>query len=439
MVIQLPYEYVDKAVTPWGGMRLMKEFINKTAIEKKVAELDLPKPGSNRGYNSYQIIESFWTSVWLGANRFAQSGVLRYDKVLPQIFGWKDVPSQSTYSRFFNKFSQTDNLRWFTELQQWFFGELNLSKLTVDFDSSVMTRYGEQEGSTKGYNPMKPGRNSHHPLFAFVAETRMVLNGWLRQGRTHSANNFESFLAHTLQIAAPKQIGLARCDSGFYGERIAKLFEDHSIRYIIAARITKPLKQELLSIRNWVEIEKGICVAEFYYQGHRWSKARRMIVVRQNTTLRPKAVGKTLFTDEQLGEVYRYAAMVTDINDLPPSQIWLMYRGRADAENRIRELKEDFGMDGFCMQKFAATESAFLWVMMAYNLISLFRQIVLQSKSQQTLGTMRVHCFALGSWVATHAHKSTLKMSVAFKKRSWLDGLFSQIDLIKPPYSFSIA
>jgi hypothetical protein len=437
MVFELPYEYADKSVTPWGGMRLMKSFINKTQIEQKMASLGLPEPGSNRGYSSYNILESFWTSVWLGANRFAQSGVLRYDKVLPQIFGWKDVPSQSTYSRFFNKFSETDNLRWFTELQQWFFSELNLEKLTVDFDSSVMTRYGEQQGSTKGYNPAKPGRNSHHPLFAFVAETRMVLNAWLRQGKTHSANNFESFLAHTLQIAAPKQIGLARCDSGFYGERISKLFEENNIRYIIAARITKPLKQELLSIKNWVEPEKGIQLAAFYYQAHGWSKARRMIVVRQNTVLRPKAVGKTLFTDEQLGEAWRYGAMVTDITDLPPAQIWMMYRGRADAENRIKELKEDFGMDGFCMQKFAATECAFLWVMTAYNLLSLFRQVVLQTKSQQTLSTIRVHCFAIGGWVANHAHKSVLKMSVALKKRKWLDGLFSQINLIQSPYSFS--
>jgi hypothetical protein len=133
-------------------------------IEQQINLLDLPKPGSNRGYDSYNIIESFFVSVWLGANRFAQSGILRYDKVLPQIFGWKDVPSQSTYSRFFNKFSQASNHKFFTSLQQRFFTELQLKNLTVDFDSSVVTRYGDQQGATKGYNPAKPGRNSHHAV-----------------------------------------------------------------------------------------------------------------------------------------------------------------------------------------------------------------------------------------------------------------------------------
>ena len=59
MVFQLPYEYVDKSVTPWGGMRLMKEFLNKTNIEEQIKLLDLAKAGSNRGYDPYNILESF--------------------------------------------------------------------------------------------------------------------------------------------------------------------------------------------------------------------------------------------------------------------------------------------------------------------------------------------------------------------------------------------
>ncbi|HLL42301.1 MAG TPA: IS1380 family transposase [Segetibacter sp.] len=435
MVFQLPYEFVDKSVTPGGGMGLMKEFLNKTNIEEQINLLDLPKAGSNRGYGAYNIIESFFVSVWLGANRFAQSGVLRYDKVLPEIFAWRDVRSQSTYSRFFNKFTQASNHRFFTSLQQWFFRELQLKNLTVDFDSSVVTRYGDQQGATKGYNPAKPGRNSHHPLFAFVAETRMVLNAWLRRGKTHSSNNFESFLAHTLEIAAPKQIGLARCDSGFYSNSIFKLFDTHNIPFIIAAKMTQPMKLELFAIKNWVEVDKGIHIAEVKYKAHDWEKQRRVVVVRQNTNIGPKAVGKMLFTEEQLGEAWRYGAMVTSL-DLPALQIWNMYRQRADAENRIKELKEDFGMDGFCMKEFYATESAFLWVMIAYNLISLFRQVVLQTKTQATLSTLRVQCFALGSWVAKHAGKTVLKMSVAIKRRSWLDGLFGKIEQLKNTYVF---
>ncbi len=38
---------------------------------------------------------------------------------------------------------------------------------TVDLDSTVLCRYGEQEGSLKGYNPNKPGRRRIIPWWHF--------------------------------------------------------------------------------------------------------------------------------------------------------------------------------------------------------------------------------------------------------------------------------
>jgi len=83
-------------------MKLMKNFIDQTGIKTYLESLDLPQPGSNRGYNPKDIVESFWVSVWIGASRFAHSSWLRCDKALKEIFSWKEVPSQSTYNRFFH-------------------------------------------------------------------------------------------------------------------------------------------------------------------------------------------------------------------------------------------------------------------------------------------------------------------------------------------------
>ena len=88
-------------------MKLMKDMLDGIGIKEFMDKLDLPEKGSNRGYEPTQIIECFWTSIWIGAGRFSHSAYLRYDKVLHEIFGWKQAPSQSTYSRFFQKFSLT--------------------------------------------------------------------------------------------------------------------------------------------------------------------------------------------------------------------------------------------------------------------------------------------------------------------------------------------
>lgn len=78
---------------------------------------------------------------------------LRQDETLAAIFGCESLPSQSTYSRFFGKFSQARNTAVFPPLQRWIFSQINIGAVTVDFDSTVITREGAQEGSAKGYNP----------------------------------------------------------------------------------------------------------------------------------------------------------------------------------------------------------------------------------------------------------------------------------------------
>ncbi|HCS76841.1 MAG TPA: hypothetical protein DIW05_03685, partial [Syntrophaceae bacterium] len=59
----------------------------------------------------------------------------------------------------------------------------------------------------------------------------------------------------------------------------------------------------------------------------------------------------SLFPDDPAAKEWRYGAFVTDLA-LPAVDVWRTYRGRADAENRIKELKADFGLDAFNMQKF---------------------------------------------------------------------------------------
>jgi len=72
---------------------------------------------------------------------------------------------------YFRKFAQADNHR---GLYKWFFSLPYFNNFTLDLDSTVISRYGQQEGAKRGYNPHKPGHNPHHPILAFVADCRMV-------------------------------------------------------------------------------------------------------------------------------------------------------------------------------------------------------------------------------------------------------------------------
>ena len=431
-MVNLPIEYSDKAVTPFGGMSLMKRFIDKVGIREYLQELPLPEPGSNRGYDPAQIIESFWLGIWTEASRYIHCDWLRYDKVLQDIFKFENMPSQSTYSRFFNKFSQGLNDEIFPNIQDWFFRQLEVDNLTIDFDSTVITRYGEQEGSAKGYNPNKRGRNSHHPLMAFVSQTRMVANAWLRPGNTAASSNCINFMKETFSSCLnSKKVGLVRADSGFYTEEILNFLEEESKNYVIAVRMYPNVKSEVLGQKTWINLCKGIELSEMKFQ-HENGKIRRYIIVKKKVEDRPNAGGKMLFEDLP---GYRFSCYVTNL-DLPLDQIWNIYNSRADCENRIKELKQDFGLDSFCMQDFWATEASFRFIMIAYNLMSLFRHFALNHHNKATLSTLKSYCFALGAWTANHANKKVLKISLPSKKRPWMNGIFENINNASPPFQY---
>ena len=428
-MVNLPIEYSDQKVTPFGGMRLMKEMLDQLNVRDFFDCLPLPKRGSNRAYHAYEIIEGFWLSIWTGASRFVHADWLRYDTVLQEIFGLTRMPSQSTYSRFFNKFSWQRNTEVFTELNKWFFEKINIGTMTLDVDSTIITRYGGQEGARKGYNPKKPGRNSHHPLIAFLSQTRMVVNAWMRPGNTSSLSNCVNFLKETMGILSDKKVGLIRADSGFYSAKVLEYLESIKLSYIIAVKFYETIKWEIHSISQWVEVCKGIAVAEIKY------KERRYVIVRKDIEKRPKATGKKLLFEEEMPR-YRYSCYVTNL-DLSAKEVWKLYQTRADCENRIKELKYDFGADQFCLKSFWATEAAFRFIMVAYNIMSLFRHIAVQRSTLSSMRTVKAYCFALGAWIRNHANRKVLKISLPVKKRSWMDGLFAKIENSSPPYCFS--
>jgi len=434
----LKIEYTDKPVTPFGGMILMKELIERCKLRDQLQNLNLPESTSNNSIPTIDIVESFLVSVWIGASAFAQTAIVKLDSTLCEMFGWKRVPSGTTFGRFFKKFSHKENNRVFPELNKWFFNQIKFKNYTLDVDSSVITRHGNQEGSHKGYNPSKRGRPSHHPLFAFVSELRMVANCWLRSGDTASASSCLEFLQETFDLMKDKTIGLFRADSGFCSNTIFNYLEDEnrSVPYVIAARMHTILQQHVKDVKNWIALDKGIWIAEIEYKAAKWTKARRVIIIRQSIELRPNATGKKLklFNDDMFYQNYRYHGFITNQN-LPAVQIWEQYKGRADAENRIQELKYDFALEGFVMKNFFATEAAMRMGILAYNLMSLYRQVALQTSVQPRLQTLRINCFAVGSWIVKRGNDRILKMSVRIEKRSWMDGLFSKIQQAQVPLS----
>jgi len=425
----LPWRFTDKRYTAWGGLRVFEEVLRRLDWPGALAAAHLPEPGSNRGYAPVDIVQAFLITVWTGGERFAHTAVVRFDETLRTIFGLATAPSVSTFTRFFRRFGRREVEEVFSHLSRWFWNQVSPQTWTIDLDSSVLTRYGRQEGSARGYNPRCRGKRSHHPLMAFAAECRMVVTAWLRPGNTSDANNIENFFSEVLATLEPRhRVGLVRGDSGFCLGTLLERLEARNIDYIVVARLLPTLKRTLAGLQNWVEMGSGVAVAEWAYHAEGWTKARRVVAVRCRMADRPQ--GQLLLDVPG----YSYAVYVTSLR-LPPEQVRQLYLGRADSENRIKELLQDFAVSGFTSEKFWATEAAFRLALCAYNLMSLFRQTLLGLASKHTLSTLRTQCFAIGASLGREGKKQLLRLGLPPPRRPWFEGLFASAQQITAPCS----
>ncbi|MDA3614209.1 transposase, partial [Polluticaenibacter yanchengensis] len=150
-MIDFPISFTSKEITPWGGMAFLKQFLDKMQFSDLVENCSiLPVSGSNRGYSPTVILESFIASIWCGANRFMHTELTRLDPALARIFGWKQMPGQDAFKRYFSKFDQTTNLEVSQYFYSWIFDNFYFNNYTLDIDSSILTRYGNNvEGAKK--------------------------------------------------------------------------------------------------------------------------------------------------------------------------------------------------------------------------------------------------------------------------------------------------
>lgn len=60
-------------------------------------------------------------------------------------------------------------------------------RVILDFDSSVNTVYGNQEGAEVGYNSHNQGK-SFHPLYVYEGISRLCLYAELRNGKAYTSH-----------------------------------------------------------------------------------------------------------------------------------------------------------------------------------------------------------------------------------------------------------
>ena len=133
------------------------------------------------------------------------------------------------------------------------------------------------------------------------------------------------------------------------------------------------------------------------YQPATWAQAYRVIV---------RSIHKA-------GEVvaWTHTFLVTNMVKSDPAVLFKAYQGRGTVENNIKELKTGFGVDKTDSFSFIRNSARALISGAAYNLIQLFKQLLIPEDRGITMDSLRFSLFHIAGKVTCHAHQIVIRLA----------------------------
>jgi hypothetical protein len=368
-----------------------------------------------------EVVHSFMLAALVEGKRFCHVRWLTDDPALATIRNMARVRGEDALPRLAKGMSVGQMRDWLQPPQTELYAALP-DRFIADWDSTVNTRYGQQEDAAVGYNPHKRGRKSHHPLICVAARTRLCLHLEWRPGDTVSATDWQPAMEKLWSHPTIRErLWLNRGDVGFGQEAILAWHEQEGAprpKYLFKLRLTTNVRRAIAKVPwpLWEGAPTLGCqqIAQTTVKLHGWSRERRVVIVRTLKPANPSPPDEFWDTPEDDVAVY-----VTNLEptEATPEQIALLYAKRADTENVFDELKNQWGFRGYCSHRAVVTELAARLVLLTDNLWSLFTRLLGLTPGHHTEAvTSRRDFLFLAAQVVASGRQRVVKLAV---KAEW--------------------
>jgi len=403
--------FTGKNLTRFGGAGLVQRFLEKHGVVKAMAVLGTEKRRKD-DYSPSEMCLSMLYGLMMGIFRPSHMMELAADKVFQKIICMRRFPSQSTISRFLAKITvhKADHL---ADINQMFLNRVrkgfrNMEEITLDIDSHVIPVFGSQHRARLGYNPKKRGRKSFHPLLCFIGESRDCIGGLFRPGDStnHHVQSFLKKIFRKLPANARRRL---RADSGFFNWDFLKWLWKREVEFFVVVPQQPWLQRLILGIGTWHEIGGNRATGDLLVPAGK-DRQVRFVVIRKPVKSGEKPRKQLCLLSVQ-EELYDYQVIATN-SALSGEDVWHCYNQRACCENFIKENIYGFGLDTSVTKQWAGARLYLELVMLAYNLMNWFKEMVLGHKDRKEMAyTIRWKLFWIPARLIKTGRRQILRLA----------------------------
>ena len=226
-------------LTSYSGLILFQHFFSLIGIKERLWELFPPLEGQSdlrpsRGHDAAGRASHH------RHRRLRDVDYYRDDAMVKRILGLKRLPDVSTISRSLGSADEPSVGKVRSESRHLIMERLEverLSRVTLDFDGSVLSTGRHAEGTAVGFNKKKKGARSYYPLFCTVAQTDQVLDVHHRPGNVHDSHGADTFIercVHNVRASLPRATIEVRIDSAFFNETIVERLHSLGVTFTIS-------------------------------------------------------------------------------------------------------------------------------------------------------------------------------------------------------------
>lgn len=366
---RLPFKIgkTEEKITPSSGLALLGEYLYSVGLKEEIEKVFDP-PQSGRGYKAVDYILPMVLMLHSGGKHLEDIRKIRDDVGLRKILKIGVVPTPDAGGDWLRRNGERGVVK-IEEVQRWYLGRSlkrdGYEDYTLDIDATGIKAEKEEAKVTyKGYK-------GYMPIVGHLAENGLILTFEFREGNeSPGSRNLEFYRKCKASMPSGKKIKRLRADSASYQAKLLDEVEEDGVKYVVGADLDVAVRAAIKTLRDkdYVKYRDGE-VGETIHIMNKGKYPFRLIIFR-------KFKERNLFEKDEY-EYYVYATNWEREEKSAKEALEFYFHRGEDSENRIKELKLDFGTESLPCGQFEANAMFFAIACLSYNIFKMFTRTAL--------------------------------------------------------------